>query len=290
MTPEPCNPDRLPADRMAFVEDVHQQFLQTFGQRLSADLDTPVKAVPAGIEQQPVAEFLAASASDACVLIFDLAPVRGQAWAGLSRELVFRVLDILLNAPQPAGPSTRTALTEIETHLLREFFERLSQSLDQAWKSGGLSLRMSAVGTAQEVRGSVDPEDTALVLKCQVKFGEEETAFRVAMPVLSVRLAALENERKAAGDQGQDADRAAVLEALSGASLELEAVLRGSTIRLGDLAVLHPGQILMLSSPAGSQLECLINGKPKFRGEWVADGDRQGLHVDALVDAATAGK
>ena len=55
--------------------------------------------------------------------------------------------------------------------------------------------------------------------------------------------------------------------------------------RLGDLAALQPGQVLMLSRPAGSQLECLVNGKTKFRGEWVSDGARHGLHVETVVDA-----
>ena len=287
MTPEPCNPDRLPADRLAFAEEVHQQFLQAFAQQLTTDLEAIIKATPAGIDQVPMADFLTASNTDACFLTFDLAPVRGQAWAGLSGGLVFRILDILLGAPQPSGPSGRGTITDIERNLLQDFFQTLRDALDRAWKPGGISLRLSTIGSAEDIRQTVDLEGTALVLNCKVQVGENESTFRVAIPVLSVRLAALESERLAAGEAvSEPSERETVLEAVSAASLELEAILSGSSIRLGDLAELQAGQILMLTRPAGSQLECLVNGKPKYRGEWIADGDRHGLHVDTLVDSA----
>jgi flagellar motor switch/type III secretory pathway protein FliN len=68
----------------------------------------------------------------------------------------------------------------------------------------------------------------------------------------------------------------------------VEAYLGGSSIRLGDLAAMQKGQILVLTQPAGSQLECAINGRTKFRGEWIALGDRHGLQVDAIVDDRAA--
>ncbi len=92
-----CNPDRLPADRIAFVDAIHQQFLQSFGLALSSYLDMPVKAVPSGIDQLPVSAFFAAGVGDACLITLDIASTRGPAWVGLSAKLLFRVLDI------PAG-------------------------------------------------------------------------------------------------------------------------------------------------------------------------------------------
>ena len=122
------------------------------------------------------------------------------------------------------------------------------------------------------------------VLNCKVSIAENEDTFRVAVPVLAVRLAALQNEQKAAAEvSGETAARTARLDAVSGATVQLEAILSGSSIRLGDLAAMQAGQILVLTEPAGSQLDCLVNGKAKFRGEWIAFGDRRGLQVDAVV-------
>jgi flagellar motor switch protein FliM len=286
-----CNPDRLPADRLPFVEGIHQQFLLAFGQALTALLDTPVKATPAGIDQWPVAEFLKESATDGCVVTLDLSPMRGQAWAGLSPRLVFRVLDILLGAPQTTAPAARNSITEIERHVLHPFFQALIATLDKAWSPSGISLRKVSIGTVEEAPQTAEPDGTVLVLHGQIRIVEDEETFRIAVPVLAVRVAALQNEQHAAGEvAGETSARTALLEVISGATVQLEAVLGGSSIRLGDLAAMQPGQILALTQPAGSQLDCLINGKAKFRGDWIAHGDRQGLQVDAVVDSAAAGK
>jgi len=73
--------------------------------------------------------------------------------------------------------------------------------------------------------------------------------------------------------------RETILRALRRASVSVEAVLSGSTLRMGDLLAMEPGHVLMLAQPAGSPLECRINGKPKFRGEWINRGNRQTLEL-----------
>lgn len=286
-----CNPDRLPADRVAFVNDIHQQFAQAFGLALTNYLDMPMKTSPAGIEQAPVASFMEAAAEDACVIVLDLAPGRSQAWVGLSAGLIFRVLDILLGSPQTAAPSERTTLTEIERHVLREFFEVLVSTLAKAWMPSGVSLRMVSAGTAEDVRQSADLDGTALILNCTVRIQEEDMPFRVAVPVLAVRLAAQQKEQKAAAAvAGETAARTALLEVVGAATVQVEAFLGGSSIRLGDLAAMQPGHILMLTQPAGSQLDCVVNGKTKFRGDWIALDDRHALQLESIVDAAQDGK
>jgi flagellar motor switch protein FliM len=280
-----CNPDRLPADRVAFVDGIHRRFLEDFGQALAAYLDTPLEAAPAGVEQMPVESFFAATATDACVITLDLAPMRLPGWIGLSPGFLFRVLDILLGAPQTAAPGARTTITEIEQHVLREFFQMLLTALRAAWAPSGITLRMASVGTAQELSHQADSGGTALVLLCKVGLAETEETFRVAVPALAIRLAALQHQ--AAGqDAGEAAARAALLGALHGATLQVEAIVGGSAIRLGELAAMRPGQILMIAQPAGSHLDCLVNGVVKFRGEWISNGDRHGLQVDSVVQPA----
>jgi len=282
-----CNPDRLPAERVAFVDAIHQQFLHSFAASLASYLDTPVAGTPAGLDQLALKSFLDGSAEDACLVSLKLKSTGSQAWVGLSSKLVFHILDILLGTPQPAGPGARTAITEIERHVLREFFDTLASTLIHAWAPIGISLEMGSIATADEVRQSADLEGTALVLNCNLRIQEQDETLRVAVPVLAVRLAAIESEKKAAAEAaGENAARAARLETLGAANMELEAFLSGSSIRLGDLAAMQAGQILMLTQPAGSQFECAVNGKTKFRGEWISLGDRHGLQVESIVEAA----
>jgi flagellar motor switch protein FliM len=286
-----CNPDRLPAERVAFVDVIHHQFLQAFGVALAEYLDMPVKAAPAGIDQLPVAEFLDRGADDACIMVFNLVSTRGQAWVGLSGRFVFHILDILLGAPQTTTAVARAAITEIERHVLHEFFDKLTATLVNAWASSGVVMQMVSIGSVTEVRQAADLDGTALVLNCSVTLQEVEETFRIAVPVLAIRLAALQYEQKAAAAvAGETAQRTALLEIVGTATMQVEAFLGGSLIRLGDLASMQPGQILMLTQPAGSQLECAVNGKTKFRGEWIELGDRHGLQVEELTESGAVEK
>ena len=290
-----CQPGRLPSERLAFVDDLHRQFLQQFSQALSGYIDTPVQMTPGEIEQLPVAEFLKVAATDACVVTLSLAPMSGQSWVSLSPGFLFRVLDILLGAPQTVGPQAvaapvRSAVTDIEVHVLREFFQILHTALENAWSAGGVGFAIASTGAAPELRQVADPDGTTLVMGCKARIGEVEGTMHVAIPVLAVRLAALLCQESANNRPAEDNPaRSAVLSALGSATLLLEATLSGSAIRMSELAAIKPGQVLTLGQPADSPLECRINGKVKFLGEWVANGNRHALQVDSLVQPVSGG-
>ena len=102
--------------------------------------------------------------------------------------------------------------------------------------------------------------------------------FRIAVPAFLARLAALQSA-SATAEEAPAPVREMILGALRRANVSVEAVLSGSTLRMGDLLAMEPGHVLMLAQPAGSPLECRINGKPKFRGEWIRHGNRQALEL-----------
>jgi flagellar motor switch protein FliM len=279
-------PDLLPVDQVAFVETIHNHFLTALSQSLAAYLDTPCTATPAGIDQTPAAAFLESAEKDACLLTLQLTPIKGNSWITLGQGLVFRVLDILLGARPGATTGARAGITDIERHVLRELFELLMGALNTSWSPTGLGFHIDPAGSTGDVPAAAESDGATMILKCNVRLGEAEELFRVAVPVLSVRLAILQSEEAAGLSPAQSPAHADLLDAVSSASLQLEAVLGGSSLRMSDLAAMQPGQVLVLGQPAGSPLDCLVNGKAKFRGEWITQGDRPAFQVDALVESA----
>ena len=71
-----------------------------------------------------------------------------------------------------------------------------------------------------------------------------------------------------------------LLAALARATVRVEAVLQGASVRMGDLVAMRQGQILLLGTPPGSPFDCLVNGKAQFKGEMVAAGNRQGFQIE----------
>ena len=79
--------------------------------------------------------------------------------------------------------------------------------------------------------------------------------------------------------QGEVVGVRGVLELDFPVSGEAEAVLAGPSLRMSDLLALEAGQVLVLGEAAGSQLECRINGKTVFRGDWIHQGNQGALQI-----------
>jgi len=77
-----------------------------------------------------------------------------------------------------------------------------------------------------------------------------------------------------------------ILRSLGSATLILDAVLQGATIRIRDLLAMAPGQVLTVGNSEDSPFDCLVNGKPRFTGSLVPSGERCALRIETLAGPA----
>lgn len=275
-----CPPGLLPAGPISFLTDVQEEYLRGLARGLSEYLETPVSAALIAAEQMSCADFLADKQADACRLVLDLEGSQSQAFLGLSAGLVSRTLAVLLVIPPDAPLAPRDAVTDIEIHVMRRFFDILLGELRQAWEP--CELRFTPRPMSEAAERPLEPtEDTLLVMKCAVKFGTEEGTLRVAVPALIVRLLALKREQEAAAKPAVT-PHPGILDAVRFAALDMEAVLSGSSVRMSDLLAMEPGEILMLGQTVGAPVECRVNGRTKFRGELIQTGTRRAMQIDGL--------
>jgi flagellar motor switch protein FliM len=236
----------------------------------------------------PCAELLADNQVDICRVVLDMDGGRGQAFLGLSAGLASRTLGVLLEIPAEAPIPPRDAVTEIELHVMRRFFDILIEQLKRAWEPSrmGFTARPTFGGTERPAEAT---EDTLLVMTCTVKFAGGEEILRLAVPALLVRLVALQREQEAALTPAV-APHPGVFDSVRQAAVDVEAVLAGSSVRMADLLAMESGQILMLGQTVGAPVECRINGKIKFRGELIQTGVRRAMQVESLAAPRNNGK
>ncbi len=268
---EACDPGALPSEQMAFVRAIQERFLDAFAQSLGDQLETQLSGKLAASQTLSRSAFMQSVEDGGCLLTLSAEPVRGQALIALSPGLVAYLLRLLLGAPPSSGNDHRT-VTEIELYILQETFELLACELTNAWKATGIAFRRTSPGP----REAATWQGTMLVFECRLDFGGAQETFRVAAPAFLARLAALQLSSVAA-EESPAPVRGMILSAMRGAKVNVEAVLPGSTLRMGDLLEMEPGHVLMLTQPVGSPVEFRIGGKPKFRGEWIDQGNRQAL-------------
>ena len=269
---EACALGALPSGQMALVRGIQERFLHAFAEALGVRLEMPVTARIVSFQPLSGREFLEPGDAFGYVVTLEAEPVRGQAFIGLSAGLIAYTLRVLLGAP-PMPEDASRAVTEIELHILRDVLDLLVSELTEAWRPYGVAFRwMPEAGEPTVGPGAM------LVFDCELALGDEQQKLRIAAPAFLARVAALQSTPDAE-EEAPAPVRETILTAVRRANVVVEAVLTGSTLRMKDLLAMERGHVLMLGQPAGSQFECRVNGKNKFRGEWIAHGDRQGLEL-----------
>jgi flagellar motor switch protein FliM len=242
-----------------------------------------VTATPDECRQAAYSAILDKAEAGSCTIALDLAPLRGYVLLDLPPALLFRVLDILLASPPDASAGARGAVTEIELHILREFFDVFTKSLRSAWEPVyPISLKLISTGIAETRQAlSAVRGELALVTAASLSIGDVRASFEIAVPGFLARLAEMHSRDRARRASPAHAPaQENLLAALAGATVQVEAVLQGAGVRMGDLVAMRQGQILLLGTPPGSPFDCLVNGKAQFRGEMVASGNRQGFQIE----------
>jgi flagellar motor switch protein FliM len=277
----PYVPGHLAASSIDLLERTQRHFLTVLEGELSEALQTPVTAAVNETQQAAFATVLDNAEPGGAMIALDLAPLRGYVLLNFPPALLFRVLDILLASPAEAAAGSRTGVTEIELHILHEFFDSFAKALRGAWEPVyPIALRLVATGI-EDTRQAVSSAsgETALVTGASLFIGDVRAPFEIAVPGFLARLAETRSR-----DRTRDASSGApvqenLLAALSKATVQLEAVLQGASVRMGDLVGMRKGQILMLGTSPDSPFDCLVNGKAQFQGEMVATGNRQGFQI-----------
>ena len=268
---QPFPAGTLPSGQMASVRAMQETFLRTFTEELAIRLETPADARVVGVQPLSRSAFLASCAEGGCLIELDADPMRGQALVSLYPNLVAYLLRVFLGGSISSANDSR-AVTEIELYILREIFELVERELSAAWKPTGIGFRWRPTGIPEPAAG----QGTMLAFDCRLQLNDVEAGLCVAVPAFLARMAALQSA-PALVEEAPAPVRNMILNSLRSATVRVEAVLSGSTLRMGDLLAIETGQVLMLSQPAGSPVECRIGGKAKFRGEWVDHGARRAL-------------
>jgi flagellar motor switch protein FliM len=273
---------QAPPDIVEFAERVHQVFLESLQSKLTAALGSGTRASFVQTEQSFMGSYLTDTGPGIHNIILSLEPLAGCALLRFSRELLFKVLDILLAGPAAGNGSRNASVTEIEFQVLRGFFEVCSQALKEAWRSvPPVSMTLSRESGEECFLRYGDSH--SLAMKSALEIDGASGDFDVVIPAFLARLlfklSPVGRDGTIPADVGPPSTPARITEALGSAKVDMEAVLSNLTIRIGDLLELGPGQILLAEKTADSTFECLVNRRPRFKGELVSARDRYGFQL-----------
>jgi len=286
---EPLPAGQLASNAVATIEEIHHAFLRSAQNELAELLQEPVAMNLQGAKHMPIAASMRGTASGDRAIELDLAPLAASAYLVFPPALLFRVLDVLLGTPPTAPAEDESgkprAVTGIELFILREFFEVFAKSLRAAWAPVYPAAFIQKPSSFEE-DGPAIPEDgseSALVLRSGVELSGLMGDFVLVLPTFLARMAHLQSAAAVGREGDAEPMGGSILRSLGSATLSLDAVLQGATIRIRDLLTMTPGQVLTIGNSEDSSFDCLVNGKPQFTGSLVPSGERCALRIETLA-------
>ncbi|HVW07874.1 MAG TPA: FliM/FliN family flagellar motor switch protein [Bryobacteraceae bacterium] len=286
---EPLPAGQLASNAVATIEEVHHAFLRAAQSEMAELLQEPVAMDFQIAKQMPVAASMRGRSTGDRVIELHLAPLAASAYLVFPPALLFRVLDILLatppSAPADEGSEKPRVVTGIELFILREFFEVFAKALRAAWEPV-YPAAFTLMHSSFEEDGPMIPEEgaeSALVLRSGIELPMLAGDFVLVLPTFLARMAHLKSAAPVSREGDGEPIGESILRSLGAATLNLDAVLQGATIRIRDLLAMSPGQILTVGNSEESSFDCLVNGKPQFAGSLVPSGERCALRIETLA-------
>ena len=275
---EVCRPELLSPGQVELARRAFEKFLGGLSTLLTGHFCVPAEIRFTGAAQRPLTQALKEAGSGPCTVLLELSSFQNSVYLALGHNFVCTVLELLLGAPAEVTGAPRESLTEVDLHIVQGIVEQVADELRGAWQSTcGGSLRLVSTHLAERFAVEQPDDRSVLLSTAEITLRESEATIGLVVPSVLVRLAS--GQVRESATVAAATNRQTLLDALDGASLEVEAVLRAGDIRIRDLLRLKPGSILALPSKADAPVEGHVNGVAKLQGELVATGKSVGFQV-----------
>lgn len=218
------------------------------------------------------------------VLRIDVEPLGLTAFAAVDNSLALMLIDGFMGAPVAEEAPEARELTEIEASILEALHPVLSGQLTVAWAD----TRALTFAVAEQRNGlrrnHLRGTDALAAATTRFASGAVAGEMELLFPLDLVALISGAPAPTAKAPVGAPTPEE-ILKRLNDATVEVEAALEGSTIKLSDLLELRGGDLLRLEAAVDHPLEVRINGESRLRGSLSADGRKRALIVDAETSA-----
>ena len=285
-------PERVSKDQMRALEAIHEGFARNFGASLSGFLRTIVEVRVATTEQLTYSEFIYSLPNPTCFNLLAVSPLEGQICLEISPLIIYPIIDRLLGGRNAEIYIPQRPLTSIEQRLISRILDRALSNLTEVW-SGLVDVQFELKETESNPHlvQIVAPNEVVVVVGFELKTGARAGTmslcipFNVIEPVMD-KLATqswLLYQQKAVSERQVHELSANVKHA----QVNLCTHLARSTIRLGDLVSLQPGDIIETDRPANSEVEIQVEGRRRFAGRLGQLKGTRAIKITREIDEGT---
>ncbi|MBJ7470328.1 MAG: FliM/FliN family flagellar motor switch protein [Solirubrobacteraceae bacterium] len=272
-------PSTLPPDQQARLRRLVDDLEPIVRPRATADLGISLSFKSLWVRELTWREGHPIPADDAVTTTIE-SSAGGRAYLILDPTLASLVVERLLGTePDPARPLR--SVTAIDRALLSRMNDLLVSSLDRLWgEATGASLHATGVRSQLDLVAELDPTDLIVLVAVEVKIFNTLSVLHLAFPQPTLAAVGAQLSRPSPRGSGEDPATTRTVQARLGeASVEVQVRLGDVELTAGEIAALHPGDRVPLSTPATAPAALIVDGVAVQFGHIGRSGTHRAVRV-----------
>jgi len=271
----------LPRSVATSLSVLQEAYARRLSKALEETLRVTVEAAPSSVERVSYSDFVNRIPNPTYLGLYRIPSLDSTGLVQIELPLVFQMLDLTLGGFGAVDYGNRN-LTEIEDEIFRPLAQLLCQQLQAAWKplldfDCSFDKSVANARSANVLPGS----EKLLLLTFDVAIAEGKSKITLALPsaVTNRLFRELSAHATAAEPVVSQKNRARIQEILLDSRFDIELVLPGGTISVGEVFALHPGSVVALQTRVDEPIHLRVAGRTMFAAAPARCGTRRAAEV-----------
>ncbi|KFL44344.1 flagellar motor switch protein FliM [Lysinibacillus sp. BF-4] len=259
---------RFSKDQIRSLTRVHENFARLITTFFSAQLRTYVQITVASVDQIPFEEFVRSIPNMTLINVFEVPPLDGNILMEINPNIAYSMLDRMMGG-MGESHSNVDNLTEIETKIMTNLFERSFDNLREAWESiAEIDPMLVELEVNPQFLQMISPNETVVVISLNTVIGETSGMINICIPHvvlepivpnLSARYWMQANTKEMSPEQIK-----ALETNVKRSELPVSVELGTADITIQDFLMMQYGDVLQLDKQIDSPLVLKVGNLPKF--------------------------
>jgi flagellar motor switch protein FliM len=262
---------RFSKDQIRSLTRIHENFARILTTYFSAQLRTYVQISVVSADQVPFEEFVRSVPKMTILNIFDVPPLDGHILMEVNPNIGYAMMDRVMGG-KGTGLNKIENLTEIETKIMSNLFERAFDNLRDAWSNiAEIDPMLAEFEVNPQFLQMVSPNETVVVISMNTTIGETSGMINICIPhvVLEPIIPKLSvsywMQTKSKDKDPQDTEN--LEKRIKTAQVPVVAELGDSDITIDDFLLLDIGDVIQLNRRIDDPLIVRVGDIPKFTAQ-----------------------
>ena len=259
---------RFSKDQIRSLTRVHENFARLLTTFFSAQLRTYVQITVASVDQIPFEEFVRSIPNMTLINVFEVPPLDGNILMEINPNIAYSMLDRLMGGVGTSHSNVDN-LTEIETKIMTNLFERSFDNLREAWENiAEIDPMLVELEVNPQFLQMISPNETVVVISLNTIIGETSGMINICVPHvvlepivpnLSVRYWMQTNTKAISPEQSKMIENR-----IKQAELPVIAELGTANLTIDDFLQMNVGDVIQIDQKINDPLVLKVGSLPKF--------------------------